>query len=68
MFDEGRMKEEIQNKERVENFSMMIPNYRIKLYFKLAIGIMKNVGLVLLDLPIFQEKQKYTNKNLWTFT
>lgn len=28
------------------------------LLFMLTMGTMKNVGLVLLDIPIFQEKQK----------
>lgn len=37
---------------------MITPNYRVKPYFTLAMGAMKNVGLVLLDVSIFQEKQK----------
>lgn len=41
---------------------MIAPNYRVKLYFTLAMDAMKNVGLVLLDVPIFQEKQKQATK------
>lgn len=37
--------------------SSLIPNYGVNLYIALAMGVMKNMGLVLPDLPNFQAKQ-----------
>lgn len=37
--------------------SSLIPNYGVNLYIALAMGVMKNMGLVLPDLTNFQAKQ-----------